>query len=280
MFLHNPANTVIYINNIHVLEAPHDLGAGPGKTIDQPNGFGQWVFMLFTTGYKLLTPNGRTTGKPGDIVINSPLFPQWHQGVDTPFHNYWIHFQGKNVADVLQKYEIDLNVPLRIVSPFKCLPGLVEMQREFNFREAYWDEAIDNLFNSLFREIGRQLQLRHDNNYSELEWHYLDRFRDLRLQLWQRFKEEWTVRKIADIVNMSESRMLHLYKKFFDISPIEDLIHARIERSKSLLAARHGNVSAIAEECGFASVYYFSRIFKQHTGQSPKAYVPPTRSVG
>jgi AraC-like DNA-binding protein len=45
-----------------------------------------------------------------------------------------------------------------------------------------------------------------------------------------------------------------------------------MRRAKQLLTDGMLTVSAIAEQCGFSSVYHFSRAFKQTTGLSPTAY--------
>lgn len=43
-------------------------------------------------------------------------------------------------------------------------------------------------------------------------------------------------------------------------------------RSVFLLSGSYASVAAVAESCGFGSVYHFCRAFKQHTGCSPTEY--------
>ena len=47
----------------------------------------------------------------------------------------------------------------------------------------------------------------------------------------------------------------------------------RIEKAKRLLIASNSSVSKVAEDCGFKSLHYFSRAFKQEEGISPSEYV-------
>ena len=47
----------------------------------------------------------------------------------------------------------------------------------------------------------------------------------------------------------------------------------RIEKAKRLLIASNLSVSKVAKECGFKSLHYFSRTFKQEEGISPRDYV-------
>lgn len=51
------------------------------------------------------------------------------------------------------------------------------------------------------------------------------------------------------------------------------LAELRIEKAKQLLRNRIFSISDIAEKTGFNDSYYFSKVFKKHTGMSPSAYV-------
>ena len=253
------------------MDPPESTAAGSGPTVDVPGGFGQWVFMLFTTFFRARTPEGLVTGNPGDILINSPDYPQWHQGVGGPFHNYWVHFDGP-AADSLSAYRIPVNLPVRTISPLRCVPTLVTLQREHNFKEPFWEEAVDALLCAVFREIGRQLRLSQRIHISEHDQTHLEAFHDLRVRLWQTVGHSWSVDEMSAAVALSESRFLHLYRKFFGVSPVDDLIAARLERAKGLLAGSGATISEIADRCGFSDLYYFSRTFRKRVGATPTEY--------
>ncbi|MFW6313325.1 MAG: helix-turn-helix transcriptional regulator [Spirochaetota bacterium] len=278
-------SNIIRVSNMGVLDPPPTpeggtsgdavfAGAaeGPGAVVDLPAGFGQWVFMLFTNDFEILTPEGRVPGSAGAIVINSPSFPQWHRGTAGRFHNCWVHFDGEGVDAALASYGIKPDVVLRTVSPFRCLPILVALQRELNFRESYWEQAVHDLVHALFREIARQLELEDRAAIGEYDRLLIDVFHDLRIRLWNRVEHPWTVAELADEVGLSESRMSHLYRRYFRVSPIDDLITARLERAKALLVADQDTVASIADRCGFASHYYFSRLFRRRVGMTPTEY--------
>ena len=46
----------------------------------------------------------------------------------------------------------------------------------------------------------------------------------------------------------------------------------KIEEARSLLDASSLSVTEIAEQCGFSDLYYFSKVFKEHLGVSPRKY--------
>ena len=48
----------------------------------------------------------------------------------------------------------------------------------------------------------------------------------------------------------------------------------RIENAMQILeSGEYETISKVAQAVGFADVYHFSKIFKKHTGVSPKNYV-------
>ena len=75
---------------------------------------------------------------------------------------------------------------------------------------------------------------------------------------------------------MSERRFTHLFREAMGKSPIAYLIEARIRRAEELLLDTPLSVSAVAEAVGIKNPYYFSRLFKKHTGISHGKYKQKT----
>ena len=59
------------------------------------------------------------------------------------------------------------------------------------------------------------------------------------------------------------------FKEKYGISPSEYVAELRISKAKELLLNEDINISEIAQECGFSSLYSFSRAFKENVGISP-----------
>lgn len=55
-------------------------------------------------------------------------------------------------------------------------------------------------------------------------------------------------------------------------SPMEYLNDFRIQMAMQQLAAADKSITEISECCGFSSISYFGKVFKQHTGQTPLQY--------
>ncbi|MDR1092964.1 MAG: helix-turn-helix domain-containing protein [Clostridiales bacterium] len=66
-----------------------------------------------------------------------------------------------------------------------------------------------------------------------------------------------------------------LFKKEIGKSPVQFLLELRLNNAARLLQNKHIfniNIAETAYQCGFNDAFYFSRIFKQHMGCSPKTY--------
>ena len=63
------------------------------------------------------------------------------------------------------------------------------------------------------------------------------------------------------------------------MSPVNYLIELRLNRAKELLKYTPLPVNEIALSVGIANPYYFSRLFKKHTGTSPTEYRKESPSV-
>lgn len=87
------------------------------------------------------------------------------------------------------------------------------------------------------------------------------------------FDADITVTALAEKCNMSEAYFRRLFLGKMGVSPKQYIIDIRIEKAKQLLSDGVLKVNAIAEKCGFANPYHFSRIFRQKTGFTPTDYM-------
>ena len=98
------------------------------------------------------------------------------------------------------------------------------------------------------------------------------RFEKLREHLFAHLDNNWTVAAMAEYVRLSPSRFYTLYKQFYHISPMDDLIRARIDTAKYCLSNSEVSVHGLAESLGYHSLSHFCRQFKAVTGLTPGEY--------
>jgi signal transduction histidine kinase/AraC-like DNA-binding protein/ABC-type sugar transport system substrate-binding protein len=88
----------------------------------------------------------------------------------------------------------------------------------------------------------------------------------------QNYQTPLTRLEIAGMMGVSEDYLSRIFRKEMGISPWECLNRHRIQKAKELLSTSQESITAIAGQVGFEDSAYFSRVFRQYTGQSPKSY--------
>lgn len=112
-----------------------------------------------------------------------------------------------------------------------------------------------------------------------LAWHEMalpvpadrPRLLEARALLEQSYGEDWSVPSLARAVDLNEKRLQSGFQALFGNSVHACLARIRIDAAATLLL-RGVPVTETATACGFASLSHFSRVFRSHTGISPKQY--------
>jgi AraC-like DNA-binding protein len=78
--------------------------------------------------------------------------------------------------------------------------------------------------------------------------------------------------KLAEELPMGYSSFRKAFKQITGESPNQYHLNLRLNRAKDLLMTTILNINEIADQTGFDSVFYFSRLFKKKHGVSPRHY--------
>jgi len=86
------------------------------------------------------------------------------------------------------------------------------------------------------------------------------------------YAEKITLEGLAGLVHLHPNYLCKLFKTYTGQTAFQQLMRIRLENAAVLLEDGGCPVSQAAEACGFESVSFFSRKFKQLMGCAPKAY--------
>jgi AraC-like DNA-binding protein len=81
-----------------------------------------------------------------------------------------------------------------------------------------------------------------------------------------------SIRELAGDLGMSPSNLRTRFRASCGVSLGRHMRTLRLERASGLLRMSTIRISEIAEQCGFASVFSFSRAFKHHYGVAPTGF--------
>jgi len=88
----------------------------------------------------------------------------------------------------------------------------------------------------------------------------------------QHYAEDVSLQDIANAASISRSEASRCFQSYLHTSPVSYLLRYRVDCSMQLLRDSNMTVEAVALECGFSSSAYFCKIFRSHTGLTPKQY--------
>ena len=84
--------------------------------------------------------------------------------------------------------------------------------------------------------------------------------------------EQIDMKRLAEQFYLSHTGLIYKFRHELGTTPSQYLILLRIEEAKRLMRESDLSLTQIAEQVGFTSLHYFSRMFKKVTGMAPSQY--------
>lgn len=84
------------------------------------------------------------------------------------------------------------------------------------------------------------------------------------------YPSDITMTRVAEQAGIGERHLRNLFTRHLNLSPLDYLNQIRINKSIELLRNSEMSIKEISFQCGFKSPQYFSRVFKQQTGITPR----------
>jgi len=182
----------------------------------------------------------------------------------------WMH-NFVEIEPLLEKYGIPLNTVFYPSNPSFISDLIRKIYQEFNRSDPFREELVDSYVEELLIKLSRAI--RTNIPYIPLDTEEQKKLRNLRQQVWNRPEHRWTVTELAETAHLSPSRFHAVYKSMFGVSPMADVIEAKIDRAKTvLLLNNEASIQTVAEQLGYTNTYHFIRQFKSVTGITPGAF--------
>ncbi|AMQ05937.1 AraC family transcriptional regulator [Sporosarcina psychrophila] len=143
---------------------------------------------------------------------------------------------------------------------------LARMEQEWSQPEAMAKLQVKSLFYQFVCELMRELQHGRLNHASPDTVLQATRYMD------ENYAEPITVDTLAALLNCSSRAMQRMFKKRLSLGPIDYLLQVRMDKARELLCRTNIGLKDISLAIGYVDSYYFSRLFKRHTGVSPSTY--------
>ncbi len=216
----------------------------------------------------LETKEGKFKINAGSILL---LFPGvWHRyqpDVNSGWTEHYVGFNGLFTENLFHHEMFDKQNPI-IKIGFQV--GLIN---EFNeILQLVKDEKPgfqQECSGKLIYLLGRIISIVKNNDFANKEMERT--IRKACVCLRDNLHTNVNIEKLSESLNVSYSYFRRMFKKYTGQSPNQYHLSLRIQKSKEMLLYSDKNIKIIAEELGFESIHYFSRIFKEKEGVAPSA---------
>lgn len=244
----------------------------PGFKINRPVGLREYLIVLMRSPAYFIFDGVRTEVTAGKFILFRKNTPQFFGFSKNTFINDAVHFDADD-EDV--RWIENLGIPfdtLLCVSNIGLLSNIIkDIDREVRFGGEHSDELGGLYIKIFFLKIAEEIAK--NKGESALPYYeYYDAAVNLRAQIYNLPSKEWSISEMASELSLSVSYFQHLYKHFFGVSAVSDVINSRIERAKHLLDNTSSSVSDVSKLCGYKNDVHFMRQFKKIVGASPSEY--------
>jgi AraC family transcriptional regulator, arabinose operon regulatory protein len=260
LFFTNPplASRELTINGVGVQEKM------PPRMVERLSGTADYLFMVFYDAVDIHAHGKLQRCAPGTIMLWEPRHAHIYGSTEKHWDHSWTHCDGRTVARVLKESGVPLNVPILLPDPWMCDHYLEDIHHELTHFAQPDAVIVENLLENWIREIARVArgvpgQQTVPKNFLALKA-YIEANYELPLSLEQ----------LASKIHLSVPHLCSQFKKHFGVSVIGYAIQLRLHQAAYLLQDRSLGVGEIARRVGYEDIYYFSKLFKDYYGASPR----------
>ena len=242
--------------------------------IDRPSGMKGYILHLTVQGQGQIINNGKEFFcSPGDLVLFPPGIPHLYgraSGCKAWIHQ-WVYFHPRVYWKDLLEWD-DICQGIRYYRPTEN-----NIQNYSNLFLEILSAGKSHLAHRqlLALNLLEQILLRRVDE----TWNKTDKIIDERVSSVCMYLTEnlidsslCAIDRVASHVNLSRSRILHLFRQQMGVSIFQWRDEQRMIMARRLLRETALPVSSVAEKVGFEDQLYFSKVFRKYTGTSPTEY--------
>lgn len=203
--------------------------------------------------------------RAGDLILFAPDIPYVYHSVTPRSSHYFAHFTGYAAEDLVAMCGLRFATRYTVDRPEPIEARFEALFRTFLTRDALFDAASASKLLALLVTASRHVRAAGEAVDSA-------RLVTSLAYLHASYAEPVTVRELARMEFMSESRYRTLFRAATGRSPTEYLATLRLRAACELLELTDMPVGEVSAAVGYADARYFSRLFRRAHGMPPGDY--------
>ncbi|NLG37500.1 MAG: helix-turn-helix transcriptional regulator [Clostridiales bacterium] len=229
-----------------------------------------YYMMVMARGALEMYINGAPRAmRTGHMIIYPPETPYRYVKRDPSLMvYYWAHFTGYGAGEMLDGCGLETGRLYEIGDVETVTGAFRRLFDPFLFRDGCFEEVAAARLTLLCVQLRRAL----DGQLPADESGAANRIRRSLEYIHSHYAEPVTVAQLADMEHLSASRFSAAFRQSTGVSPRAYLIALRIRMAADMIRRTDLGFKQIARNVGYEDPLYFSRLFRAHTGLSPRRY--------
>lgn len=237
---------------------------------DRPDGRGDYQLYYVASGKVHFFFDGKEKIIPkGNMVLFRPGDPQRYNiySSEKP-ETYWVHFTGSGVEDLLDYYKFPKGENLFFTGNSQDYQHIFgQLIRELQMRRTNYEDLLALNLRTILIMINRYLS-EGKNAGSQV----IDEIEKAINYFNKNYNKPIIIEEYAEQHLMTPCWFIQNFKQITKTTPMQYVVSLRLTNAMNMLENKNYNISQIASSVGYDNALYFSRLFKKHTGMSPKEY--------
>lgn len=232
------------------------------------------IIHFITKGSGYLLVNGQYyLLSAGTMFVIFPSVPVSYGNTDAkdPMEFSWFGFRSAELTAELDKTDLSPDHPVASFDRCDRIKRYIDEESDRVLQCGQPDEVSANglmylCFGTLLRHPGNV------RNAVETALPTDESIRSIVSFINSNYSQNINVADLCEIYHFSHATLWRAFKDSIGVSPVEYITNVRIRNARRLLLSGM-RVRDTAAAVGWPDPYYFSHVFKQHTGMSPKEFV-------
>ena len=219
-------------------------------------------------GEGLMLVNGKKIRLSAGHLYIVPAFSRLKTMGGRDLGQYWIHFSAKiySTVELFKVMEPVLNVktgnPGEIEQTVK---KLLKLSKKKDPKSRFEADTLARILLASF--IPSDMPESYGKKIEKLV-----KFTAVLEYIEKNIAKQMSVDELSGKAGLNPVYFSNSFSKTFGLSPVKYVNLQRIEKAKIFLAASDKRLEEISDATGFSDVFYFSKLFKKYTGNSPSEY--------
>ena len=205
---------------------------------------------------------------PGDTFLVYPgATVHYFAHEENPWEYVWVGFNGMDAERYVEMTDFASDSPVLRGEHGKTIAELVETVYEA-YGTAPWEHLA--MTGRLYALLSYLVASSRSGAAWQKEGH--DCAEAAADYIINHFSQPLSVEALAEHLSVSHSSLYRKFMKRYQMSPKRFLLSYRIDRACILLSTTDHSVQEVSNSVGFDDPFYFSRVFKEEKGISPRRY--------